>query len=1180
MCQWTERLDSSELTKAFSQAKVVCYFSDVLMTALAEQALRLDELSTAVSLTQEARLALPQSVLLSETWEHVSYAAVERWHFKMLNDVNRNTAYHDAIVATVQKNALSSVLDIGCGTGLLSVFAEQGGAKHVTLCDAAPVMTQICSAVVASHRQRTQATAQLRVFEARSTTLSVPRHLPERVDLVVAEIFDAALFGEHCLSSLSHAWSHLLHNGPHRRGQVIPRAAELYVCAIQCPQIRKENCVQQGGMPLLDLSGVHITSRTCVAEDEPYTTEDLFFVRNSYTFLSPVQTLMRVDFNDPQALERLCDHSQDLILDVYAQGTVDALAVWFDLDLCEGVKVSTGPSDRCCWEQAIFPVVTVGGEDKAGGDSGVCASPKVNCGDQLKIHCSLKDGCLRLQVQDVVALGYFLHACHISRPSSSDTEHVCGQTASQSASQSASGTEHVCGQPASQPANQSASQSDSGTEHRHPDVCVSSRSVGEPGCQAACDIPRAAEEEESHSSELSAVTEKSLNAHDLLTAAGGGLPDVSRSYHHCEPLSVTEEVGGHTVCQPCSGVEAFAEGTKCFDDDVHRQKRAGLNGCGCVESEEAFPASNRTQQCGGLRTDQNQCVDSVDTDTSDCFSCQETLVDTHCTVSQTSTYCLHNGTHRPPQTQHGNLCSESPCDSPVLNGRRITDCMWSKPPSTGDQVSIRTCCKEKDACLHVNGVRTGGCEVCTNVGGVHQDSRATEPRMQNCSCSMGTTEGSRRIPNTTAHLVSPDHAEPVPESRISDSVQNHRGDPPPQPGIQHNLSDTFHLQREEIRHLNDGKFNSLLLSALQHARTRITKPPSLWVVSSSPPLNGFLALKSGFSKAAFCYVGDSDREEVEGVMNRVGVRNGISRSQWRWCGREVEDRVGEEVDVAWVDVVEMSGCLRPGVLKDLKDLRRGASQGTVVVPQAVDVYAVLIDSEHLESMSRVTSDRNTLGVSVAPHINPFQTQTFLDLDIHTLPHENLSDVIHVFHLDLQSCVTSAVTSERPADTQSASSEFRDRASNGLESSSSASNSESSLSSSNLESSLLKSSNLESPFIVDRASDGLQSSSQSSNLESSNLQSSSSSSNSSVDPLDCAFRQCKQVGLRACKSGRATALVLWFDQQLAPGVRASTVDPTLNWRQAAVLLDGQALNQGQQLVLTARLEQSYLHFSLG
>ena len=68
---------------------------------------------------QEAEQSFPQSVAVQETWEHVSYGAVERWHFKMLNDLQRNKAYHDAIIHTVQKNNVSSVLDIGCGTGLL-----------------------------------------------------------------------------------------------------------------------------------------------------------------------------------------------------------------------------------------------------------------------------------------------------------------------------------------------------------------------------------------------------------------------------------------------------------------------------------------------------------------------------------------------------------------------------------------------------------------------------------------------------------------------------------------------------------------------------------------------------------------------------------------------------------------------------------------------------------------------------------------------------------------------------------------------------------------------------------------------------------------------------------------------------------------------------------------------------
>jgi len=58
------------------------------------------------------------------------------------------------------------------------------------------------------------------------------------------------------------------------------------------------------------------------------------------------------------------------VLDIYAEGTVDALAVWFDLDLCEGVKVSTAPSATCCWEQAIFPVMSVEHRDWDSGMKG------------------------------------------------------------------------------------------------------------------------------------------------------------------------------------------------------------------------------------------------------------------------------------------------------------------------------------------------------------------------------------------------------------------------------------------------------------------------------------------------------------------------------------------------------------------------------------------------------------------------------------------------------------------------------------------------------------------------------------------------------------------------------------------------------------------------------------------
>ena len=80
---------------------------------------RLEKFSAAVHLVLEAEQSFPSSMTVHKAWEHVCYGAVERWHFKMLNDYQRNKAYHDALVMTVQKSDVSSVLDIGCGTGLL-----------------------------------------------------------------------------------------------------------------------------------------------------------------------------------------------------------------------------------------------------------------------------------------------------------------------------------------------------------------------------------------------------------------------------------------------------------------------------------------------------------------------------------------------------------------------------------------------------------------------------------------------------------------------------------------------------------------------------------------------------------------------------------------------------------------------------------------------------------------------------------------------------------------------------------------------------------------------------------------------------------------------------------------------------------------------------------------------------
>jgi len=52
-------------------------------------------------------------------------------HEDMLKDVARTKTYMNAILKNKHLFEDKIVLDVGCGTGILSIFAAKAGAKHV-----------------------------------------------------------------------------------------------------------------------------------------------------------------------------------------------------------------------------------------------------------------------------------------------------------------------------------------------------------------------------------------------------------------------------------------------------------------------------------------------------------------------------------------------------------------------------------------------------------------------------------------------------------------------------------------------------------------------------------------------------------------------------------------------------------------------------------------------------------------------------------------------------------------------------------------------------------------------------------------------------------------------------------------------------------------------------------------
>ena len=71
---------------------------------------------------------------------------ISRWHIPMINDHERNKAYSKAIKLAVKEN--DYVLEIGTGSGLLSMMAIDAGAKKVITCEPNESISELAKKII------------------------------------------------------------------------------------------------------------------------------------------------------------------------------------------------------------------------------------------------------------------------------------------------------------------------------------------------------------------------------------------------------------------------------------------------------------------------------------------------------------------------------------------------------------------------------------------------------------------------------------------------------------------------------------------------------------------------------------------------------------------------------------------------------------------------------------------------------------------------------------------------------------------------------------------------------------------------------------------------------------------------------------------------------------------------
>lgn len=146
-------------------------------------------------------------------------------HEEMLKDRHRTMTYQNAIEGNPNDFKDKIVLDIGCGTGILSIFAARAGAKHVYAVDNAEIAL-FAREIVRNNGLEDKIT----VYKGKVEEINFPFKEGE-VDIIISEWMGYFLLFESMLDCV--IWARDKYLKKDGSGKMLPDRALMYVAAIE-----------------------------------------------------------------------------------------------------------------------------------------------------------------------------------------------------------------------------------------------------------------------------------------------------------------------------------------------------------------------------------------------------------------------------------------------------------------------------------------------------------------------------------------------------------------------------------------------------------------------------------------------------------------------------------------------------------------------------------------------------------------------------------------------------------------------------------------------------------------------------------------------------------------------------------------------------------------------------------
>uniref|UniRef100_A0A915BID2 Protein arginine N-methyltransferase n=3 Tax=Parascaris univalens TaxID=6257 RepID=A0A915BID2_PARUN len=238
----------------------------------------------------------------------------------MLHDTQRNRMFDQALRAVIdevhRRGERAHVLDIGAGTGLLSLMAARAGAERVTAVEVFKPMADCAKKIISASNY----SSIIELISSRSTDLSF-EDMNAKPNIIVAEVFDTELIGEGALRTFKEAHQKLVV----KSCRVVPSSARVWILPVQSDFLTHFHRTPSQNLrtPFADCPGAAAIFDVQLSQ----------LPRESIKMLSEPFIAFRFNFEDGNSIKYDESFVHEFVVSSQGTSHIDALLMWWELDM-------------------------------------------------------------------------------------------------------------------------------------------------------------------------------------------------------------------------------------------------------------------------------------------------------------------------------------------------------------------------------------------------------------------------------------------------------------------------------------------------------------------------------------------------------------------------------------------------------------------------------------------------------------------------------------------------------------------------------------------------------------------------------------------------------------------------------------------------------------------------------